>query len=77
MSKFSWRDTLACIAIIVMFGSALYIRHLAKMKGRWNDFLYSFSGNLRFYLEFWREIRKPLLLMGIAILTLIGIIWSK
>ena len=58
--------------VTIIFGVALYIRHLARQKGLWRDFVYSFSGNIRFYCENWREVRFPLFLMLLAILLLIG-----
>ncbi len=59
------------ISILVMFGSAFYIRHLARKKGEWNNFMYSFSGNYRFYSQNWHEVKGPLLLVLLAILVII------
>jgi hypothetical protein len=63
---------ISLLAVTIMFGVALYIRHLARQKDLWRDFMYSFSGNIRFYRENWREVRFPLFLMLLAILLLIG-----
>ncbi len=58
-------------SIVVMFGSALYIRHLAKKKGEWHSFMYSFTGNFKFYSQNWQEVKLPLALTLLAILILI------
>ncbi len=66
---------LGFLSIVVMFGAVFYIRHLAKQKGMWHDFLYSFTGNARFYRDNWRDVRFPLFLMFLAILVLIFVGW--
>lgn len=63
---------ISLLAVTIMFGAALNIRHLARQKGLWREFMYSFGGNIRFYRENWREVRFPLFLMLLAILLLIG-----
>lgn len=66
----SLRDAVAIAAIVVMFGSALYIRHVARTKGRWREF-FTFGGNYRFYRDFWPELRAPLLVMALSIVALV------
>ena len=63
------------LSVGAMFGAAFYIRHLAKRKGLWRDFMYSFTGNIRFYRENWRQVRLPLVVMLSAILLLIWVGW--
>ena len=67
---------MSVLAVILMFGAALYIRQLAKQKGLWRDFMFSFTGNIRFYRENWRDLRLPLFLMLLAILVLIWTSWT-
>jgi hypothetical protein len=67
---------IGALAVMVMFGAALYIRHLAKQKDMWRDFMYSFTGNIRFYRENWRGLRLALFLMLLAILVLIWTSWA-
>jgi hypothetical protein len=77
LSKSTILDVFAYLAITLMFGCALYIRYLARQKGKWRDFLYSFIGNWCFFKENWRDVKMPLFLMGLAILALIIVTWAK
>lgn len=65
----------ALLSILIMFGSVFYIRRLAKQKGLWREFLYSFSGNYRFYREHWNEVKTPLFFMLLAVLMLVFATW--
>jgi len=70
MSRTSIGHAVGVIGVVLMFGSALYVRHLARTKGG-PDYLYTFRGNLRFYRESWRELKVPMLVTCLSILMLV------
>jgi hypothetical protein len=56
---------LGTISIVTGFASVLYIRHLARKHGQWNQFMYSFS--FQFYRDHWDEVKLPLSIWSLSI----------
>ena len=57
------------VALITLFGNALYVRRLARSKGG-DAYLYTFSGSFQFFRESWRELKPSAVLFVVCVAIL-------